>query len=460
ARYHGEVLDYCRAKSLCAYETALQLGEKANIMICDYHHILNPFISDALLGKTDKEIDGSIIIIDEAHNAPDRMRSALSVSVDGCTLARARSEASLAGNDPLAKQLERVIDALKTAEENTKEDERVCYKNELPHYGADFLTDLYDTGLAVLESGRYRSHCLHVLHFYEQWLRDSEAFLRMIKRSKFGARIQYKCLDPSAVTSRLNDARSAILMSGTLKPGEMYRDLLGLDRERAVIREYLSPFPKRNQLNIIVKNVTTKFEKRSAEEFKKIGSAVNAIVRATPGNCALFFSSYKILEEVKPYLDAGKPLLIQEEKLKPSEALKLITRFKKSSDEGAVLAGVAGGSFAEGVDFPGRELLAAVIIGIPLAEPDLETRALIKYYDLKFGKGWEYGYSFPAMGKAVQAAGRVIRDEKDRGVVVFMDSRFAWKRYAQCFPKNYDFKITSEPEKEVRKFWESQSSSG
>ncbi|NYZ80193.1 ATP-dependent DNA helicase [Candidatus Micrarchaeota archaeon] len=453
AKYHSELVDYCKTKSLCAYETALQIGEKSKIVICDYHHILNPFISDALLGRTDKKIEDSIVIIDEAHNAPDRMRSALSVAIDGKTLARAVSEAALAGNEPLAKQLDRVIEAFKKAEDELDSDERVCYKNELPQYGADFLTDLYDTGLNVLESGRYRSHCLHVLHFYEQWLKDSEAFLRIIKRSKYGAKIYYKCLDPSAVTSRLNDARSAILMSGTLKPGVMYRDLLGLDKERTVIREYVSPFPRKNQLNIIMKNVTTKFEKRSPDEFKKIGDAINGVVESTPGNCALFFSSYKILDEVKPYLDVDKPLLIQEDHLKPSEAAKLIARFKKSADEGAVLAGVTGGSFAEGVDFPGRELLTAVIVGIPLAEPDLETHALIKYYDLKFGKGWEYGYSFPAMSKAVQASGRVIRDEKDRGVIVFMDSRFAWKRYAQCFPKNYDFTITDNPEKEIKLFF-------
>ena len=129
-------------------------------------------------------------------------------------------------------------------------------------------------------------------------------------------------------------------------------------------------------------------------------------------------------------------------------------KFRKQSKQGAVLLGVTGGSLSEGIDFPGKDLLGVIVVGIPLKEPNLETNALIRYYDLKFGKGWDYGYVFPAMSKAVQAAGRVIRDEKDRGVIVFMDDRFSWSRYGKCFPGDFNFTVLeSSPAKIVKDFW-------
>jgi DNA excision repair protein ERCC-2 len=91
---------------------------------------------------------------------------------------------------------------------------------------------------------------------------------------------------------------------------------------------------------------------------------------------------------------------------------------------------------------PGDYLKCVVIVGLPLQKPDLETQALIKYYDDKFKKGWDYGYLLPAFNKALQSAGRCIRTETDKGVIVFIDERYAWTNYFRCFPANWDIKIT------------------
>ncbi|MCD6381543.1 MAG: hypothetical protein J7L43_01020 [Candidatus Aenigmarchaeota archaeon] len=123
----------------------------------------------------------------------------------------------------------------------------------------------------------------------------------------------------------------------------------------------------------------------------------------------------------------------------------------KSDD--AVLFGAQSGSFSEGVDFFGGILKVVVIVGVALSKPDLETKALIDYYDYKFGKGWKYGYIYPAVNRALQAAGRGIRSEKDRSVIVFMDKRFLWKNYRVVFSTDFDFKITRRPEEWIRKFF-------
>ena len=113
----------------------------------------------------------------------------------------------------------------------------------------------------------------------------------------------------------------------------------------------------------------------------------------------------------------------------------LLTQFKDAKHTGGLLLGVCGANFAEGIDFPGDLLQGVVIIGLPLAKPDLKTRAMITYYDLKFGRGWDYGYTFPALNKCFQSAGRCIRSETDRGAIIYLDERFAWQTYFNCFPK-------------------------
>jgi DNA excision repair protein ERCC-2 len=112
------------------------------------------------------------------------------------------------------------------------------------------------------------------------------------------------------------------------------------------------------------------------------------------------------------------------------------------------------GSFGEGIDLPGDFLKGVIVVGLPLTRPDLESKSLIDYYDKKFGKGWDYGYLYPAFTKAIQSSGRCIRTEKDRGVVVFLDERYAWPRYYNCFPKDWKFITTVLFERNIQNFFE------
>jgi len=114
---------------------------------------------------------------------------------------------------------------------------------------------------------------------------------------------------------------------------------------------------------------------------------------------------------------------------------------------------VLGGSFSEGVDYLGNALKGVVIVGVPLQEMNLELKSLIDYYEEKFGRGWHYAYIYPAMNKAMQAAGRCIRDISDEGIITFMDKRYLWQNYSSCFPKDFSKTVTVEPEKFVKLFF-------
>ena len=182
------------------------------------------------------------------------------------------------------------------------------------------------------------------------------------------------------------------------------------------------------------------------------------ITNTIPGNSIIFFPSYYVLEQVYDFFrdKSTKTMFIEDSELSKEQRGDLLERFKEYKDRGAILLAVAGGSFAEGVDLPGDLLKCVIVVGLPLAKPDLETQELINYYDKRFARGWDYGYTIPALIKTLQSAGRCIRSETDRGVVIFMDERYVWQNYKKCFSPDMNIRIEKNPLTLIQKFFEQE----
>ena len=117
-----------------------------------------------------------------------------------------------------------------------------------------------------------------------------------------------------------------------------------------------------------------------------------------------------------------------------------------------------GGTFSEGVDYPGDMAIGAFVVGPPLPNYDLEREQMREYYQKRYSAGFDYAYAIPAMAKAIQAAGRVIRSETDKGLIVLMDNRFVQPGYSRAMPKDwYDSDVTELVSesilKDVVEFW-------
>jgi DNA excision repair protein ERCC-2 len=153
----------------------------------------------------------------------------------------------------------------------------------------------------------------------------------------------------------------------------------------------------------------------------------------------------------------GREILYESQNMSKTQKESLVEEFKSHSQEGVLLFAVISGSFSEGIDLPGELLQCVVIVGIPFGRPDLETKELIKYYDENYGLGVFYGYIFPAMNKVIQAAGRCIRTEKDRGAIIFLDERFSWKLYNQFFPKDWNVTTLPNYENTLKEFFKNNS---
>jgi len=206
---------------------------------------------------------------------------------------------------------------------------------------------------------------------------------------------------------------------------------------------------------------------RSEYMFKNYAEKINEILKCVNGNAAIFFPSYKILDKISYFIKEGlnnenfaKPLLVEQQDMTKEDRMELykkLVKFKNSG--GAVLCAVLAGSLSEGVDYANNLLSVIIVVGLPLDFPDLETKALINYYDEKFNAGWKYGYIYPAMNKVVQAAGRGIRSEKDRGVIVLLDERYKWQNFSKCLPNDFAQIVTEKPEIYIKRFFEKISQS-
>ncbi|MFH1521194.1 MAG: helicase C-terminal domain-containing protein [Candidatus Micrarchaeota archaeon] len=449
---HHELIQSGRKSECCPYEWLLKLSSISDVVIADYYHLLVPHISGPFLTKIKKQIDRSIVIVDEAHNLASRIRSSMSRNISSFTFARAVKEMRSLKFDPrsLDDNFENWANSL-----IGNSNERTINVDDLNVFPAGFggtrdelAAKLYDLGYLFIERSGKKSACLRLATFFMEWENNDTTSVRILR--KYGGKffLAKKMLDPSPTTNVLNQFSSSILMSGTLLPLEMHRDILGLDPEKTIMKAYSSPFDSNNAVNIITKDITTRYSKRGTECYLKIAKKIDAIVAKTPGGTAIFFPSYKVMSEVFPYL-FSQNLHIQKPDMKPPDIRQLIKKFKN----GGVLCGVQGGSLSEGVDYCDGEIKTIIVVGVALDEMGLEVKALIDYYDKKFNRGWDYGYIYPGTLKALQAAGRARRKESDRVAIVYMDERFKWPKYGVVFEPETQFVVTDEPEKIVEKFW-------
>lgn len=491
-----ELIKYGRDKEFCSYELAgfMARGTKPAVVIADYFHVMHPSIRERFFKRIDKELGNTILIIDEGHNVPDRVRDLMSINMSSFVINAAVKEARQLGYRETENYLVAIKEIIEVLANKTvmniiadKKSRNVSLEGLIERDRFIELVELktqcdYDQLIKDLDfiaeqilEEKKQSFISSVSRFLEAWKGEDFGFVRIMKvKSKdrnfvsnynglssiqeskdVKIELSYRCLDPALITADLiKSSYCTIVMSGTLQPLEMYKDLLGFP-DNTLLKSYKSPFSRENRKNIIVPSVTTEYRQRGELMYRQIAEVCANIVNKVPGNCAVFFPSYKLRDDIYQefvYL-CKKTTLLEEQELSKDQKRELLDTFKNYSRSGAVLLGAISGSFSEGIDLPGEFLKCVVIVGLPLSVPDLETEKLIEYYNDKFGKGKEYGYVLPAMTRCMQAAGRCIRSETDRGFIAFLDKRFMWPVYKQVFPSDWEIDWESDYEDAVCKFF-------
>jgi|SRR3989344_810283 len=463
-----ESIEVSKQAKVCPFEMSCLMARKANLIIADYYHILSPTIRDNLFKKIKKDLNKSIIIFDEAHNLVTRGRDLLTWTLSTYTIDQALKELSQFNFENYAEQISKIKNILESLAKVMPFDELEANYGKLEFYKQienyeQLINDLSFAADEIREIKK-RSFVGTIANFLSAWLGQDEGFVRIFKRG-FDRRgkpflsLSYRCLDPSMLMKPLiEQSHSLICFSGTLTPTFMYKDLLGFDNVEEA--EFESPFPKENRLALIVPETTTKFTMRDDAMFRRTAKIVADISNKIKGNVAIFFPSYKLRDIINNYFSkqCDKTIFLERPNLSKKDKEELISNFKRYKDFGAVLLGASSGSFGEGIDLPGDYLKGVIVVGLPLAKPDLETQGLIKYYENKFNRGWDYGYIYPAILKTLQNAGRCIRSESDKGIIVFLDERYVWGNYLKCFPPDFNFIVTKTPLEKIENFLNSHKS--
>lgn len=454
-----QIIEHCKNEVLCPYEVSVAMAKNAKVIICDYSYVFNSNIREIFFRKCDKKLENSIIIVDEGHNLPSRIRESLSDSISDRIIQNALKEASQYSIENAQIFLNEIKEVLIKLSNNINEkQEQLVDFNELflpltkiGNY-EEIVEELKKYAELVRETEK-RSSLGSVANFLELWLQEGEHMLRIVKKEHNSTYLTIKCLDASIIASKIiSEAYSTIIMSGTLTPTIMYGDLLGM--QNVIYDEFPSPFSEKNKLVLIVPRTTTKFSLRTNVQFENIAEICSNIINNVNGCSVCFFPSYFLKNNITQFIEkkCNKTIFFEQQNMTKQQKQDLLEKFKSYKESGAVLLAVANGSFGEGIDLPGI-LKCVIVIGLPLDRPDIETQQLIQYYDKKFGNGFEYGYTLPAMTTCFQNAGRCIRTEKDRGVIVFLDERYAWPRYKRYFPPDWNTKVTLEYLKEIKEFF-------
>ncbi len=446
----------------------MEASSRADAVVCDYNYVFSPIL-DSFRARLGRPLKDFILVVDEAHNLPDRIRSHLCRDLSPRGLLRASREAQEIDSRTarqllgVARSMERFLLSLRG--ERTARTEELIEVVEGGLHGSrrQVLTyeDLSESVAQVAEEAlrRGRATSLQELaDFLRRWVGQDEGLLRLAvpgAEGKFALRL----LDPSVLSQPTFDSiHAAILMSGTLHPPEMFADELGISPSRRLLRAYRSPFPAENRLLLAHPRVTTQYAKRTAEMFRTIASEIEAIAAVVPGNVAAFFPSYELLGEALRRLQRtslAKRLLVERadwDKAHRDGTLRALRLARANG--GALLLGVQGGSLSEGVDYEDNLLQAVVVVGLPISPPNVFVESLKDYYDRRFGRsrGYDYAYVFPAVNKVLQAAGRPIRSERDRAAIVLLESRLLSPRYGHYLPPSFAPRRCESLSREVTRF--------
>ncbi|MCA9496413.1 MAG: ATP-dependent DNA helicase [Nanoarchaeota archaeon] len=465
----------------CPYELAGIKAFKSDLVICDFNYLFSAGIRENFLGKIGRTLEECIVIVDEAHNLPDRIRNAHSFTLSTEMIRLALKELGdffkTDKYDAYVKNIKSTIEEIYFDKVLGEKKDYLLNQSEFSdiylakfnklHNNFSKIIDELREAEALIKEDRVISHVGRLANFLEKWWTlDEESYLRIIEKDiredKTILSLKIKCIDPSDLAGEiLNKSFSSILMSGTLSPINMYKDILGIANCETL--ELDSPFSNKRQLTLVIDDVTTKYSARSFEMYERIANhVVDLLFSVHDKNAIIFFPSYDFMERVLSNINLislERKVLKEQRYMTKEQKEEFVDNFKSKSgfeNKSKVLFAITSGSFAEGLDLPNEALELVGIVGLPLGVPDIFTNAVIRHFDKKFAKGQMYGYIHPAMSKIVQAAGRCIRTETDKGVVVLIDTRFIWPLYAQTFPKHWKLKVVDNYKLEIANFFEKE----
>ncbi|WP_435155605.1 ATP-dependent DNA helicase [Haladaptatus sp. DFWS20] len=475
-RTPDDIYEYAEEQGMCGYELLKDGMEGVDLVVCNYHHLLDPMIREQFFRWLGRDPEEVITIFDEAHNIEGTARDHASRSLTENTLDSALDE--LQESDDFRSETGfNVLAAFQRALKNTYEDsfgfgereavgenwQDVAVANEnkrddltlnfLQEYTGKGIDDELDDALSLAKEldqqyeeaykegdAKTRQECqtLQAASFVKSYMDEGAELSQYpvvgVRRDDgtdevYGRAELYTCIPREVTKDLFDEVYATVLMSATLRPFDVLSDVLGLTEP--VTLAYGLQFPEENRRTFAVESPALFASERSERETQEtIADVLTDTVKFTAGNTIVFFPSYSEAERyrdlVRNRIDGQ---LYFDEAGTPVEEL----RQQFTTDDGGVLFTSLWGTLAEGVSFDGDDARTVVVVGVPYPHLNDRMDAVQDAYDRVFAdrsgrnSGWEYAVEIPTIRKTRQALGRVIRSPEDFGIRVLLDKRYTEK---------------------------------
>lgn len=428
---------YSKKHNLCPFEFSLDLFNFCDFIICDYNYFFDPRV---MLKRASNNGD-YILLVDEAHNLVDRARDMYSTSICESNILLCKKKFGRKG-----KKLRSILNSILEILYEFKEEKTQYWviesgPKEIAALIKDFLNNLeFNKQLKeeLFKDNEFVDIYFNFLQFVSISEFYSEEFITYGEEIFQDYIIKIFCLNPNKVINQcIKGNRSTVFFSATLSPMNYFKELLGGSPEDYEVK-LKSPFNPNHKEIIIGSNIDTRYKMREGS-YIHICKYIKEIVTLHKGNYMVFFPSYDYLLKVYDmYIDLynSNNLIKQESSMNEDQRIEFLDSFNKKQND-IIGFCVLGGIFSEGIDLIGDKLIGAIIVGVGLPQISFERSSIEKYFS-KLGKlGFHYAYTFPGMNKVIQAAGRVIRTEEDKGIICLLDNRYDTPFYKKLMPKDW-----------------------
>ena len=428
---------------VCPFELCLDVSSWSDVIVGDYNYVFDPTVYLKRFFAEGNKGD-YLFLVDEAHNLVERGRQMYSeriVKEDVLAVKRLLK--------PWSKKVERELDRVNKI--------MLSYKRECEDYMIhESINDLVFALMRLAsEMERFLQKPLTIperddvmefyfglrnfLNIYELVDENYIIYSSMEEDGSFALKLY--CADPSRnLQACLDKGHSTAFFSGTLLPIGYYKSLLSTKPDNYAVYAY-SVFTPDQRLLFIGRDVSSKYTRRTPEEFQRIASYINKIAQARKGNYIAFFPSYKMMLDVEEQFEyqAGEQIdvIVQTQNMREQQREEFLSQFEAQRERSMVAFCVMGGIFGEGVDLREDQLIGAIIVGTGIPQIGGESEILRNFFDARGGDGFDYVYRFPGINKVQQAAGRVIRTLTDVGVIALLDERFLQRDNQKLFPREW-----------------------
>ena len=461
--YTRDILqEHARKWQVCPFEMCLDLSVWTDGVICDYNYVFDPnvylkrFFAEGTKGDY-------IFLIDEAHNLVDRGRQMYSAALYKEEVLKIRKSLKPYGGKVI-RELNRLNQFLLELKRECEGYEILESIGNLPVLLMKLMGELE----SFLEEPPQPEVGKEALEFYFAVrdflnicdLLDENYKIYVQNLEDGGFQLRLFCVNPAKnLENCLEKGSCAVFFSATLLPLRYYRRLFSTHEDDYAICA-ASPFSQERRCLLVGADVSSKYTRRGYGEYRRIAEYIARAVNTHPGNYMVFFPSHRLLRDVYEIYEQEFSMphvhsLCQSSVMSEQERESFLSEFQ--SGRGTLVGFcVMGGIFSEGIDLLGDRLIGALIVGTGIPQVGTENEILKAFYDERGENGFDYAYRYPGMNKVLQAAGRVIRTQKDRGIILLLDERFCQRENLSLFPEewsNYQVSKIASVEKQLKKFW-------